>query len=314
MTDKTSKQIEAMKTQTFGVEVEMNNITRSDAAEVASKYFGTDRFADTSLRNGYCSWSAWDAQNREWKFQKDVSISGVDSQKCELVTPVLKYDDMEFLQGLIRALRKAGARSSQNRGCGVHIHVGGDGHTPQTIRNLVNIMASHEDQLLKAIEVGDYRRYSYCNVVDPAFLQRLNTMKPKTNEELARCWYNGSVDTSHYSPTRYRMLNLHAYFNRYHTIEFRCFNFDNYVAGSGRKSGLHAGHLKAMIQLCLAMSQMAKQQRSASPKKQQTENEAYAFRCWMLRLGFIGDEFKTARDYFMRNFEGNSAWRHGRTA
>jgi hypothetical protein len=30
----------------------------------------------------------------------------------------------------------------------------------------------------------------------------------------------------------------------------------------------------------------------------------------MLRLGFIGDEFKTARDYFMRNFEGNSAWRH----
>ena len=65
-----------------------------------------------------------------------------------------------------------------------------------------------------------------------------------------------------------------------------------------------------MIQLCMAMSQLAKQIRSASPKKQQTENEAYAFRCWMLRLGFIGDEFKTARDYFMRNFEGNSAWRH----
>jgi hypothetical protein len=65
-----------------------------------------------------------------------------------------------------------------------------------------------------------------------------------------------------------------------------------------------------MIQLCMAMSQLAKQLRTASPKKQQTENEAYAFRCWMLRLGFIGDEFKTARDYFMRNFEGNSAWRH----
>ena len=50
-----------------------------------------------------------------------------------------------------------------------------------------------------------------------------------------------------------------------------------------------------MIQLCLAMSQLAKQIRFASPKPQQTENEAYAFRCWMLRLGFIGEEFKTAR-------------------
>ena len=314
MTDKTAKQIEAMKSQTFGVEVEMNHITRQKAAEVAADYFGTARLAYTNRENGYYTWSAWDAQGREWKFSRDVSIEGIDDQKCELVTPVLKYEDMEFLQELIRRLRKAGARSSQNRGCGVHIHIGGEGHTPQTIRNLVNIMYSHEDQLLKAIEVGDYRRSCYCNVVDPSFLSRLNASKPKTNDELARCWYNGRVDHSHYSRTRYRMLNLHSYFNRYHTIEFRCFNFDNYVAGSGRRSGLHAGHLKAMIQLCLAMSQMAKQQKSASPKKQQTENEAYAFRCWMLRLGFIGDEFKTARDYFMRNFHGNSAWRYGHTA
>ena len=68
--------------------------------------------------------------------------------------------------------------------------------------------------------------------------------------------------------------------------------------------------LKANSSTHLAMSQMAKQLRTASPKKQQTENEAYAFRCWMLRLGFIGEEFKTARTYFMRNFKGNCAWRH----
>ena len=169
-------------------------------------------------------------------------------------------------------------------------------------------MASHEDQLTKAIEIGAYRQSRYCQTVDPDFLKRINSRKPKTNEALARCWYNGPIETAHYSHTRYRMLNLHSYFNRYHTIEFRCFNFDE--ESEERKGGLHAGQLKAMIQLCMAMSQLAKQIRSASPKKQQTENEAYAFRCWMLRLGFIGDEFKTARDYFMRNFEGNSAWRH----
>jgi hypothetical protein len=65
-----------------------------------------------------------------------------------------------------------------------------------------------------------------------------------------------------------------------------------------------------MIQLCLAMSQLAKQIRTASPKPQQTENEAYAFRCWMLRLGFIGDEFKTAREFFLTNMGGNCAWRY----
>ena len=308
MTNATAAQIENMKAQTFGVEVEMNNITRENAAKTAATYFGTGRWEFTAFRNGYETWSAWDAGGREWKFQKDISIKGPDAEKTELVTPVLHYADMEFLQELIRVLRKAGAKSCASRGCGVHIHIGGDGHTPNTIRNLVNLMAAHEDQLTKAIRIDGYRQARYCRTVDPAFLERINSQKPKTTEALARCWYNGPIDTEHYSRTRYRMLNLHSYFNRYHTVEFRCFNFDEKT--EGKQGGLHAGQLKAMIQLCMAMSQMAKQLRSASPKKGQRDNEAYGFRCWMLRLGFIGDEFKTAREYFMRNFEGSSAWRH----
>ena len=308
MTEKTRMQIEAMKNQTFGVEVEMNSITRNKAAKTAANYFGTFRYENTARQNGYQSYSAWDSKGREWKFSRDVSIAGPDDEKTELVSPVLTYEDMELLQGLIRALRKAGGKSSPSRGCGVHIHIGGDGHTPQTIRNLVNLMACHEDQLTKAIEIEGRRKAKYCQTVDPDFLKRINNRKPKTLEALERCWYNGDAHRVHYSPTRYRMLNLHSFFNRYHTIEFRCFNFDE--ESETRKGGLHAGQLKSMIQLCLAMSQMAKMLKTASPKKQQTENEAYAFRCWMLRLGFIGPEFKTARDYFMRNFTGSSAWRH----
>ena len=67
--------------------------------------------------------------------------------------------------------------------------------------------------------------------------------------------------------------------------------------------------MKAYIHLCLAMSELAKEIAYASPKPQQTENEAYAFRCWMLRLGFIGDEFAKTREVLMANMEGNSAWR-----
>ena len=64
MTEKTERRIENLKNQTIGVEVEMNSITRKDAAKVAAGYFGTGRFQDTAHRNGYQTWSAWDAQGR----------------------------------------------------------------------------------------------------------------------------------------------------------------------------------------------------------------------------------------------------------
>ena len=61
------------------------------------------------------------------------------------------------------------------------------------------------------------------------------------------------------------MLNYHATFTK-GTVEFRLFQFDAPTAE--RRGGLHAGQLKSYIQLCLALSQMAKTVRSASPKSE----------------------------------------------
>ena len=166
MNAKTLRQIEEMKKQTIGVEVEMNNITRNKAAKIAADFFGTGRYENTADRNGYCTWSAYDKQGREWKFQKDVSIAGPDSEKCEMVTPILTYADIETLQELIRRLRKAGAKSDSSRGCGVHIHIGAKGHTAQTLRNLANIMASHESLLSEALNLDGDRIRRYCRTVD----------------------------------------------------------------------------------------------------------------------------------------------------
>ena len=52
MNTKTLRQIEEMKKQTIGVEVEMNNITRNKAAKIAAEFFGTGRFENTADRNG----------------------------------------------------------------------------------------------------------------------------------------------------------------------------------------------------------------------------------------------------------------------
>lgn len=315
MNEKTARQIEEMKKQTIGVEVEMNSITREKAARTAATYFGTGRYENTAGRNGYYTWSAWDADGREWKFQKDTSIEGPENEKCELVTPILTYSDIETLQELIRQLRHAGAKSDASRGCGVHIHIGAKGHTPQTLRNLANIMASHESLIADALDIDRGRMSRYCSTVDPRFLEQVNSRKPSTMSALADIWYESHGESHgrsrHYNGSRYHMLNLHATFTK-GTVEFRLFQFDEPTRE--RKGGLHAGQLKSYIQLCLALSQMAKTVKTASPKPQQNENPKYAMRTWLLRLGFIGDEFKTARDILTRRLAGDASFRNGRAA
>ena len=316
MKESTRAQIEAMKNQTIGVEVEMYGISRENAAKTAATFFGTGRYEYTAHRNGYQTWSAWDERGREWKFQRDCSIlADRDDEKCEMVTPILTYEDIEGLQELVRQLRHNKAKSDPSHMCGVHIHIGADGHTAKSLRNLANLMASHENLLISALRLDRSRINRYCKTVDENFLTILNKRKPKSMHQLADIWYRGNhADcgrNQHYNDSRYHMLNLHATFTK-GTIEFRLFQFAN--KGNGRLGGLHAGELKSYIQLCLALSAQAKAAKSASPKQPQVENPKYAMRTWLLRLGFIGEEFETARDILTRTLAGDAAFRNGRCA
>ena len=310
MTEKTRKQIEAMKQQTIGVEIEMAKITREKACRTVAKFFGTEH---TVYRNGN-RWYCTDTLNRKWTVAYDGSIEG---DGAELITPILTYADIEDLQKITRLLRKAGAKSNPSLGCGVHIHIGANGHTPQSLRNLANIMASHEELLVDALRLErNSNRYGhYCKPVNHNFLDLLNRRKPTTMTQLADIWYKGNGANygrdQHYNDSRYHMLNLHATFTK-GTIEFRLFQFD--APADGKRNGIHAGQLKSYIQLCLALSEMAKEVKTASPKPQQTENPKFAMRTWLMRLGFIGEEFATARDFLTRNLTGDAAFRNGRAA
>ena len=176
-------------------------------------------------------------------------------------------------------------------------------------------MASHEDLLVSALNLDRNRINRYCRTVDPRFLEQLNSKKPTTMAALADIWYRSQnadyCRSQHYNDSRYRMLNLHATFTK-GTVEFRLFQFD--APADGKLNGLHAGQLKSYIQLCLALSQMAKTVRTASPIPQQNENPKYAMRTWLLRLGFIGEEFKTARELLTKRLDGDAAFRNGRAA
>ena len=294
-----------MRTQRFGIEIEMTGITREKAAEAIAEYFGTESFY---IGTYYKTYGAKDRQGRTWKATYDSSIiaqkkSGgrtvraADEYKCEVVSPILTYGDMADLQEIIRQLRHKGA--FVNSQCGIHIHVDAGRYTPQTLRNLVNIIASKEDILYKALRI-DPARMRWCKKTNGELLEAINRRKPQTMEALKDIWYAGSTRgrDEHYNDTRYHGLNLHSTFTK-GTVEFRLFN-----------STTHAGEVKAYIQFCLAVSHQALTQKKASARKTVTDNEKYAFRCWMLRLGLSGDEFKTCRLHFLKHLEGNSAWRN----
>lgn len=60
-----------------------------------------------------------------------------------------------------------------------------------------------------------------------------------------------------------------------------------------------------------ALVDMVKRQKCILATERIVENEKYAFRCFLLRLGFIGDEYKAARKILLKNLTGSSAWKEG---
>lgn len=291
-----------MKSQNFGVEIELTGITREAAANVIATYFGTSA---RYVGEGYQTWMATDAQGRRWKAMRDGSIrperktgnANIDEYRCEVVTPILQYTDIDDLQEIVRRLRKGGAIA--NESCGIHIHVGAERFSVQQLRNVANLVASRETMIAHALGISERRLGRWCQFSDKRFMAELNKAKPSSRAAMQRLWYNGHDGShNHYDSSRYRILNFHATWTK-GTVEFRCFN-----------GTTHAGVIKAYVQFCLAVMHQAYTQRSASYKPVVTDNEKYSFRCWLLRLGLIGDEFKTARLHLMKNLEGCSAWRH----
>lgn len=290
-----------MRTQNFGIEIEMTGITRNRAAKTLASYFGTTA---THVGGVYDSYTVKDTQDRTWKIVRDSSISeesrdgqrASDNYAVEVVSPICQYEDIPVVQEVVRQLCHAGARV--NDSCGIHVHVDASRHTPDTLRNIANIMASKEDLLYKSLQVEYWREHRYCQKSNERFLDEINHWRPKTMEQIERMWYNGASGRhQHYDPTRYHALNLHSVFSK-GTIEFRMFN-----------STLHAGEVKSYIQLCLAISHQALVQQRAMRTKTHSDNEKYTFRTWLLRLGMIGDEFKTARQHLLKNLDGNIAWK-----
>ena len=84
------------------------------------------------------------------------------------------------------------------------------------------------------------------------------------------------------------------------TLRFPWFSFDE-----------DAEKVKAYTHFITALCDMAKTQKRITAIAKEVDNEKYAFRCFLLRLGFIGDEYKAARKILLSKLSGSSAFKRG---
>ena len=71
------------------------------------------------------------------------------------------------------------------------------------------------------------------------------------------------------------------------------------------------GEIQAYDTFICKLCEMARNQKRVSAAPKPTDNEKYAFRCFLIRLGFIGAEYKSARKILLKNLSGSSAFKNG---
>jgi len=276
----------------FGIEIETVGQTREVVARAIQTVVG-------GTVSGFDTWEVRDAHGRVWKAMPDGSLT--DSYRsAEVVSPILHYGDLETLQSVVRAIRKAGAKVDAS--CGIHIHVDASRFDAKGLVNLAKLVHQQEDLIVHALAIQARRLDRYTKLLPTGFIDAIERTKPKTREELQRLWYGGEARPSRYNSTRYHGLNLNSVWYR-GTIEFRW-----------SEGTLHAGQVKAYVQFVLALAAKALGAKAAAGRKRRLtlESGRYDMRVLLLRLGMIGDEFKTARLHLLSKLSGSAAWKHGR--
>jgi len=292
-----ARQFNMMQQLTFGIEIETFGQTRDVVAEaVASVVGGSIHHQHYPVC--YDTRIVTASDGRQWKVMADSSIrdnSGraAGYRAAEVVSPILRYDDIPMMQEVVRAVRRCGARV--NSSCGIHIHIGADALSGKAIRNLVKQVAKQEELIYDALNISASRAGTWCQQIDDAFLTRIESLSSLDRDALNTAWYGyRNHSPRHYDGSRYHGLNLHNVWFR-GTVEFRWFD-----------ATLHAGKVKAYVQFVMAIAAKAINSRCArSARRARYSNATKAqFYVYLKGLGLVGDEFKTARLHLTAHLEG----------
>lgn len=200
-----------------------------------------------------------------------------------IVTPEFETTAPEPLRQVLEALKTAGV-TAEGEGT---VTISMEGHSGTTLRNIVNLLWSKHTLLQKALARQK-------EIISAEFVQAINAVPIDSAEDFA-----GAIDSAIVAgvieDTGELLFDLAN-----QTISF---GFSN--------SSLSVDEVIAYVVLCRRINLQAKQQKFTSVKQKETENDKYAMRCWLLRLGFIGKDYKDERKVLLSRLSGNAAFRSG---
>lgn len=150
-------------------------------------------------------------------------------------------------------------------------------HTGRSLRNLINMVYSKPHLIRKSLGIQS-------QLIDESLVSKINEAEIETLQEFQNTIGEA---TQNYS------------------LEF---DFDNSTILIHLEASLTTDVFDAFNTLINLVDKSAKAQRHATFKVKETENEKYAFRVWLIRLGMIGDEYKELRKVLLKNLAGNSAY------
>ena len=293
-----------LREQNFAVGIDMTGRTRREIAETLAKLFATEPIY---LSGKDHAWGVREADSRIWRIGDYKYIAGsMGKEPCEdpayrarLLSPKLRYDEMGRLTLALSALREADVQT--NSTCYLSCYVDGKEHNRQSLKNLLTFMYAREPFLLKALDMEETRR---ARVRRPMLeqMRKLDCEETKDLSKLEELWYEGKNESKNAgSWTQEHALNLHALFHS-GMIEFKMF-----------RATLQPEKVKAYIDLSLGISALSITQRSAMFREAEpVENEKFAMRTLLIRLGMIGEEFEQTRRMLTKPLEGDGAWRYGK--
>lgn len=190
-----------------------------------------------------------------------------------VMTPAKKLDDIHLFQEVFNAIKEAGI-SPEGRAV-VTLSIAG--HSGISLRNLVNMAYSKEDLIRRAFGFD-------CKIVSEDFIEAINNVrlnaKVKGFEEVAKIHDTGNICFDGES------------------ISFKFYN-----------PSLDVDEISSQVLFSHKLNEQAKAQKNSMVKKKPIENEKYAMRCWLLRMGFIGSKYRVERKRILENLTGNSAFR-----
>jgi hypothetical protein len=159
-----------------------------------------------------------------------------------------------------------------------------EGHTGITLRNLINMIYSKQELIQKSLGISGY-------IINEDFVKGINKAEIHTLEELKREADN--IGKGNCKGIEFDFENK--------KISFKFINKE-----------ADAEKIKAYTQFIELLDQSAKELKHASAKVSVTDNPKFTFRVFLIRLGMVGDEYKTTRKILLKNLEGNAAFRYGK--